>query len=125
MPHSRESSGVYLGEDQEHPEKSNDDDDALRAREKKSLSFLQIYKVSRQRGFGITSMADQNRQKTMDMATFREKLLYAVGILASMGSGTVLPLMTLIFGNFVSEFTDFALGRVSSDSFRSKVNHYT
>ncbi|KAL7931860.1 P-loop containing nucleoside triphosphate hydrolase protein [Trichoderma chlorosporum] len=59
------------------------------------------------------------------MATLREKLLYAVGVLAAVGSGTVLPLMTLIFGNFVSVFTDFALGRISSDSFRGKVNHYT
>lgn len=61
----------------------------------------------------------------MNMATLREKLMYAVGILAAMGSGTVLPLMTLIFGNFVSVFTDFALGRIPSESFRSKVNHYT
>ncbi|KAL7944066.1 P-loop containing nucleoside triphosphate hydrolase protein [Trichoderma barbatum] len=59
------------------------------------------------------------------MATFREKALYAVGILASVGSGTILPLMTLIFGNFVSVFTDCALGRISSENFRSKVNHYT
>jgi ATP-binding cassette subfamily B (MDR/TAP) protein 1 len=61
----------------------------------------------------------------MDMATLSEKLLYAVGILASMASGTVLPLMTLIFGNFVSVFTDFALDRIPSDDFRRKVNHYT
>lgn len=59
------------------------------------------------------------------MATFWEKLLYVVGILASMASGTVLPLMTLIFGNFVSVFTDFALDRISGDDFRRKVNHYT
>ncbi|EHK18460.1 uncharacterized protein TRIVIDRAFT_47399 [Trichoderma virens Gv29-8] len=59
------------------------------------------------------------------MATFQEKLLYTLGILAAMGSGTVLPLMTLIFGNFVSVFTDFALGRISSENFRGKVNHYT
>ncbi|KAL7957265.1 P-loop containing nucleoside triphosphate hydrolase protein [Trichoderma compactum] len=50
------------------------------------------------------------------MATLREKL---------MGSGTVLPLMTLIFGNFVSVFTDFALRRIPRESFRSKVNHST
>ncbi|KAL6695716.1 P-loop containing nucleoside triphosphate hydrolase protein [Trichoderma pleuroticola] len=59
------------------------------------------------------------------MATLCEKLLYVVGVLASMGSGTVLPLMTLIFGNFVSVFTDFTLGRIPSENFRDKVNHYT
>ncbi|PNP50362.1 hypothetical protein THARTR1_08966 [Trichoderma harzianum] len=105
MAHSREPAVVDLGEGQ-HPEKS-DNDEALRASDKSSLSFIQIYK------------------KIMNMATLREKLLYAVGVLASMGSGTVLPLMTLIFGNFVSVFTDFALGRIPSENFRDKVNHYT
>lgn len=61
----------------------------------------------------------------MAMATLWEKLLYIVGILASIASGTVLPLMTLIFGNFVSVFTDFALDRIPGDAFRQKVNRYT
>ncbi|KAH8689602.1 ABC transporter type 1, transmembrane domain-containing protein [Talaromyces proteolyticus] len=51
-----------------------------------------------------------------------EKLLYVVGILASMAYGTVLLLMTLIFGNFVSVFTDFALDRIPSDNFRRKLS---
>lgn len=55
----------------------------------------------------------------------RHKLLYGVGIVASIGSGAVLPLMTLIFGNFVSVFTDFALGKIPGDDFRSKANHFT
>ncbi|KAH8807174.1 P-loop containing nucleoside triphosphate hydrolase protein [Xylogone sp. PMI_703] len=59
------------------------------------------------------------------MATVRDKLLYGAGTLAAVGSGTVLPLMTLIFGNFVSVFTDFALDRIPSSEFRSKIDHYT
>ncbi|RFU76428.1 abc transporter [Trichoderma arundinaceum] len=95
-----------IGEDRELPDKCSDKH-STQANDGSSLSFFQIYK------------------KILDMTTFREKMLYAVGILASIGSGTVLPLMTLIFGNFVSVFTDFALGRMPSDSFRGKVNHYT
>ncbi|KAI9738848.1 MAG: hypothetical protein M1834_008355 [Cirrosporium novae-zelandiae] len=33
--------------------------------------------------------------------------------------------MTLIFGNFVSTFTDFATGKIESSKFRAHVNHYT
>jgi ATP-binding cassette subfamily B (MDR/TAP) protein 1 len=61
----------------------------------------------------------------MALATSTEKLIYGIVILAAMVSGTVLPLMTLIFGNFVSVFTDFALDQLTADEFRGKVNHYT
>ncbi|KAH7309773.1 P-loop containing nucleoside triphosphate hydrolase protein [Stachybotrys elegans] len=61
----------------------------------------------------------------MGFASPTEKLLYGIGALAAMGSGAVLPLMTLIFGNFVSVFTDFALSRIGTTSFQHKISYYT
>jgi ATP-binding cassette subfamily B (MDR/TAP) protein 1 len=46
-------------------------------------------------------------------------------MLCSIGSGTVLPLMTLIFGNTVTVFTGFAIGTVDGTELRGKINHYT
>jgi len=59
------------------------------------------------------------------MANTNERLLYCMGLVCSIGSGTVLPLMTLIFGNFVTVFSNFALGQLSNDAFMSEVSHYT
>lgn len=48
MANSQEATVVDIGEAQENPEKS-DDGEALRASEKQSLSFIQIYKVGGQK----------------------------------------------------------------------------
>jgi ATP-binding cassette subfamily B (MDR/TAP) protein 1 len=61
----------------------------------------------------------------MRLASSYEKFLYLVGMLCSIGSGTVLPLMTLIFGNTVTVFTGFAFGTVDGTELRGKINHYT
>ncbi len=49
--------------------------------------------------------------------------LRAVGGLAGLGAGTAYPLMTIIFGNLVNDFTTFALGLESPAQFRSSINH--
>jgi ATP-binding cassette subfamily B (MDR/TAP) protein 1 len=59
------------------------------------------------------------------MASATDRFLYAGGIICSAGSGTILPLMTLIFGNFVTIFTRFAVGMVDPSEFKSRINHYT
>ena len=64
-------------------------------------------------------------QKMYLLVPARDKYLYGFGIIYSIASGTILPLMTLIFGKFVSVFTDFAIGRLDSATFRGKVDHYT
>jgi ATP-binding cassette subfamily B (MDR/TAP) protein 1 len=61
----------------------------------------------------------------MGLASSREKFLYLLGMLCSIGSGTVLPLMTLIFGNTVTVFTGFAIGTIDGTQLREKINHYT
>lgn len=69
-------------------------------------------------------MAD-DEQRLGQLASTTERLIYVTGIICSIGSGTILPLMTLIFGNFVSVFTDFSVGVMEPQEFRSKANHYT
>lgn len=51
--------------------------------------------------------------------------MYFLGVIAAIGSGTILPLMTAVFGNFVSVFTEFGLNEISPKEFRGKVSHYT
>lgn len=40
-------------------------------------------------------------------------------------AGTLLPLMDLVFGKFVTVFTNFSVGLVTGDEYRSEINHYT
>jgi ATP-binding cassette subfamily B (MDR/TAP) protein 1 len=39
-------------------------------------------------------------------------------------SGTVLPLMDLVFGKFVNVFNDFVIGELSPAGYRSKVGEF-
>jgi hypothetical protein len=50
-------------------------------------------------------------------------LLRAVGGLAGLGAGTAYPLMTIVFGNLINDFTAFALGFESPAQFRHRINH--
>jgi ATP-binding cassette, subfamily B (MDR/TAP), member 1 len=49
----------------------------------------------------------------------------AVAFACMVASGTLLPLMDIIFGKFVTVFNNFALGTISSEVFRDEVNKYT
>ncbi|KAI9801893.1 MAG: hypothetical protein M1833_002207 [Piccolia ochrophora] len=50
--------------------------------------------------------------------------LNAVALVASIGAGATLPLMTLIFGQFLAKFNAFQSGQGSSDAFRSDISHF-
>lgn len=49
--------------------------------------------------------------------------LNAVALVASIGAGATLPLMTLIFGQSVAKFNAFQSGQGSPDAFRSGISH--
>lgn len=49
----------------------------------------------------------------------------AVAVICMIISGTLLPLMDIVFGKFVTVFQQFAVGQSSSDDFRSSINQYT
>jgi ATP-binding cassette subfamily B (MDR/TAP) protein 1 len=47
--------------------------------------------------------------------------LYAIGIICMATSGTALPLLDLVFGQFVNTFNDFAQDKTSVEHFRSEI----
>ncbi|KKZ63523.1 hypothetical protein EMCG_02148 [[Emmonsia] crescens] len=48
--------------------------------------------------------------------------LYGVSFVAAITAGAAMPMMTLIFGGFVTTITDFATGAATPEKFRSEVN---
>lgn len=52
-------------------------------------------------------------------------LLNGVAFVAAIAAGTLLPLMDLVFGKFVTAFNGFAVGAIGPAEFRSRVNKYT
>ncbi len=48
--------------------------------------------------------------------------LYAIGLGLSVAAGAALPLMTLIFGKFTKQFTDFTSGNSPVSDFHDAVN---
>ncbi|KAF1832024.1 P-loop containing nucleoside triphosphate hydrolase protein [Decorospora gaudefroyi] len=51
--------------------------------------------------------------------------LNIIAFVAAIVAGTLLPLMNLVFGKFVSTFTGFATGATTPSQFRSEINKYT
>ncbi|KAM7188807.1 P-loop containing nucleoside triphosphate hydrolase protein [Naviculisporaceae sp. PSN 640] len=49
----------------------------------------------------------------------------AVAVICMIISGTLLPLMEIVFGKFVTVFQQYTVGQLSGDEFRSNLNQYT
>ena len=59
------------------------------------------------------------------MFTYADRLsicLYIIGVICMAASGTALPILDLIFGQFVNTFNDFAQDAVSVSHFRSQIS---
>ncbi|GES63072.1 ATP-binding cassette, subfamily B (MDR/TAP), member 1 [Aspergillus terreus] len=52
-------------------------------------------------------------------------ILNIISLFSSIASGAALPLMTVIFGQFTSKFSNFASGTSSPEQFKRDVNHFT
>ena len=63
-------------------------------------------------------------QRIFSYADKYDWCMNAVALVASIAAGATLPLMTLVFGQFVAKFNAFQSGRGSPDNFRSDVSHY-
>ncbi|EEH33337.2 ATP-binding cassette sub-family B member 5 [Paracoccidioides lutzii Pb01] len=50
--------------------------------------------------------------------------LYLVSFVSAVGAGAAMPLMTLVFGGFVTDTTNFATGLLSPEKFRSELNKF-
>jgi ATP-binding cassette, subfamily B (MDR/TAP), member 1 len=51
--------------------------------------------------------------------------LNAVAFVCVVASGTLLPLMDLVFGKFVTVVNNYAIGQATADDYRSSINTYT
>ncbi|KAI4694089.1 uncharacterized protein J4E84_002669 [Alternaria hordeiaustralica] len=52
-------------------------------------------------------------------------ILNTIAFVAAIAAGTLLPLMDLVFGKFISTFTGFATGSITPAQYRAEVNKYT
>lgn len=51
-------------------------------------------------------------------------VLYITSLTAAVVTGAALPLMTLVFGQFTTEFNDLAAGQSTPSEFRNQVDHF-
>lgn len=51
-------------------------------------------------------------------------MLNVIALVTSIAAGATLPLMTIIFGKFISQFNGFAAGNTTPDSFTNDVNSF-
>lgn len=63
-------------------------------------------------------------QRIFSYADSYDWCLNAVALVASIGAGVTLPLMTLIFGQLVAKFNAFQSGQANTDTFRSDISHF-
>ncbi|KAL8871210.1 MAG: hypothetical protein Q9174_002912 [Haloplaca sp. 1 TL-2023] len=60
--------------------------------------------------------------KVFQYADARTRAMYIVSLFGAIASGTAMPLMTIIFGSFTTEFSDFTAGIITPDAFKDEVN---
>lgn len=65
------------------------------------------------------------RQRIFTYADRTSWFLNILAFITAIAAGTLLPLMNLLFGKFVTAFTNFAMGSYSPAQFRADVNKYT
>lgn len=66
-----------------------------------------------------------SRKRVFHYADSKSWALNIVAFIAAIAAGTVLPLMDLVFGKFVSVIVGFGNGSLSAAQYRSEVNKYT
>ncbi|OAA35161.1 multidrug resistance protein 1 [Metarhizium rileyi] len=60
--------------------------------------------------------------------TYNDRLgwcLNAIASLGMIGSGVALPLMDIVFGQFINTFNDFATGKLSPNGYMDEISRYT
>ncbi|RPA74037.1 multidrug resistance protein 1 [Ascobolus immersus RN42] len=63
--------------------------------------------------------------KVLKMCGTTELTFYIIGTIAAIASGIAMPMMTVVFGGFVTTFTDFGTGRLTPDEFMDEAVKYT
>jgi hypothetical protein len=54
-----------------------------------------------------------------------DRLVMVGALVASIAAGAVMPLMTLVYGNFAGSFTSHSVGAVEAAKFQSQINQFT
>ncbi|KAF2707913.1 leptomycin B resistance protein pmd1 [Pleomassaria siparia CBS 279.74] len=57
-------------------------------------------------------------------ANRKEAVVMAIAAMASVVAGAVLPLMTLVYGNFAGSFTSFSVDAVAAHAFKERINTF-
>ncbi|KAJ4372965.1 hypothetical protein N0V83_003256 [Neocucurbitaria cava] len=58
-------------------------------------------------------------------ASGKDKLIMVVAFFAAIAAGAVMPLMTLVYGNFAGSFTSFSVDAIAAAHFRHQINKFT
>ena len=54
-----------------------------------------------------------------------DRLIMVGALIASIAAGAVMPLMTLVYGNFAGSFTSHSVGAVEAAKFQDQINQFT
>ncbi|KAL9037114.1 MAG: hypothetical protein Q9180_003907, partial [Flavoplaca navasiana] len=60
--------------------------------------------------------------KVFQYADSQTRAMYAVAFVGAIVSGAAMPLMTIVFGSFTTQFSDFSAGTIAPDAFKTEVN---
>jgi ATP-binding cassette subfamily B (MDR/TAP) protein 1 len=58
-------------------------------------------------------------------ANRNEIIIMVISLVASIAAGAVMPLMTLVYGNFAGSFTGFSVDAVAAAQFQHQINTFT
>ncbi|KAH3909890.1 hypothetical protein HBI56_130200 [Parastagonospora nodorum] len=58
-------------------------------------------------------------------ATRNEFIIMVIAVIASIAAGAVMPLMTVVYGNFAGSFTSFSVDAVAIQEFQKRINELT
>ncbi len=67
----------------------------------------------------------EHRQRVFQYNDRTGWVMSAFACLFMIASGSLLPLMDVVFGQFVTVFNNFVTGKTTADDFRAGINHYT
>lgn len=119
--HHPEGDSEVIGQQPEQPGEQNSKGDGKT--EKEDQGSIRDFAVR------LQPMCEISISLTMLQRIFRfadrlDQCLFTIAFLTSIASGTALPLMTIIFGQFTTKFNDFVNGDNSGETFKSDVDQF-
>ncbi|KAF7560030.1 hypothetical protein G7046_g4121 [Stylonectria norvegica] len=116
VPSSEEPSDASLNKAAEQDEKRKDE------KHRKEIQDAQTAKDEQ------TDAKDSSFKYFLRVFTYNDRkgwLMNSVAVFCMITSGTLLPLMDIIFGKFINVFNDFVAGKLSPAGYRHQVGRYS